>query len=235
MTARESGPPGRGPLRASTTRTTRATVPDADALTLDVDGVSLVVGGQLVDQAVEVTRPRRPRVPIEPDELTESMLRFWRFVELPAAPDRCAHWMGARDRWGYGQFRLSSGRLVLAHRVAVVWSTGQPIPTDLEVDHLCRVRLCVAPAHLDVVPGRVNVARGESVSAATMRAYDERGECARGHDLTVPGAWCVWWGDGHRRCCRACRDDRARERYNALRYPHQETRLFDLSASGAVS
>ena len=42
-----------------------------------------------------------------------------------------------------------------AHRIAAEIKSG-PIPFGYEVDHVCRQTLCVAPAHLSVVPAEVN-------------------------------------------------------------------------------
>lgn len=82
-------------------------------------------------------------------------------VEGPAT--ECWPW-GGRLHAGYGQ--VPSGRG--AHRVAYEWFVG-PIPTKLEIDHLCHNedlacrgnlecahRRCVNPAHLQAVTKSVN-------------------------------------------------------------------------------
>jgi HNH endonuclease len=217
MIPRESRPL-LGPAPETSLTTTRDTVTDAGVLALD--------GGSGESLNVVGVRPRRRRrVPILPDDLTEPvMLRFWRFVELPAEPAKCAQWTGGRDgRHGYGRFQLA-GRKVQAARVAWVWAHGESIPEGLEPDHLRRQRACVAPAHLELVTGRINTARGEGRSAATLRAFDERGECVNGHDLTLPGAWYTQPSTGHRRC-RVC--DWVRRRAWE-RWGQQDARLFDL-------
>jgi hypothetical protein len=40
---------------------------------------------------------------------------------------------------------------LLAHRVAWVAATGESLHSQLTIDHLCNVRLCVNPAHLEPV------------------------------------------------------------------------------------
>lgn len=71
----------------------------------------------------------------------------------------CWLWTGQiAQRTGYGQTRVRS-RKVGAHRAMYEREVG-PIPDGLELDHLCRVRVCVNPAHLEAVTRSVNVQRG---------------------------------------------------------------------------
>lgn len=102
--------------------------------------------------------------------------------------DECWVWTGTRNRQGYGQFR--DGRMVKAHRWIWEYHNG-PIPEELELDHLCRIRACVNPAHLEPVTHRDN-------SRRTMK-----GLCRRSHPLEGPDAD-VRVGKGGARVCRAC-------------------------------
>ncbi len=61
--------------------------------------------------------------------------------------DGCWIWTGALDRGGYGLFK---SRQVMAHRFAYELWVG-PIAEGLHIDHLCYVRPCVNPAHLEPV------------------------------------------------------------------------------------
>lgn len=92
--------------------------------------------------------------------------RFFAKVEIPVANGimddaaTCWRWTGARMSAGYGIFRVGHGLApVLAHRFSFELENG-PIPKDREIDHLCRNRLCVNPAHLDLVTRRENQRRG---------------------------------------------------------------------------
>ena len=59
----------------------------------------------------------------------------------------CHVWTGARFGTGYGQFKLD-GKTQLAHRVAWLWYTGSVAD---QVHHLCGVKACVNPEHLEAV------------------------------------------------------------------------------------
>lgn len=75
----------------------------------------------------------------------------------------CWLWTGGIDKSGYGLTKVYSSdgtrKTVAAHRVLYQMNRG-PIPTGLEIDHLCRVRCCVNPAHLEPVTRSVNIRRG---------------------------------------------------------------------------
>lgn len=63
------------------------------------------------------------------------------------------------DRLGYGVVKAPGGKNVGAHRVVYESLVG-PVPDGLELDHLCAVRNCVNPAHLEPVTHAENVRRG---------------------------------------------------------------------------
>ena len=96
------------------------------------------------------SRWRRTGDPLGRFQPTE--VRFWRFV---AKTDTCWLWTGATAS-GYGLFW--DERQVRAHRWAYESEVG-PIPEGLQLDHLCRVPLCVRPDHLEPVTGAENMRR----------------------------------------------------------------------------
>ena len=98
-------------------------------------------------------------------------LRFWRNVRA----DGCWLWRGATFKAGYGAFSVA-GHVALAHRLSYECWVG-PIPHGLEIDHLCRVRSCVNPLHLEAVTPRENMRRGAGHGSEAHcphgHAYDE--------------------------------------------------------------
>jgi hypothetical protein len=80
-------------------------------------------------------------------------------AKVAVASDGCWNWTGALSRNGYGRFGPQAGLTVGAHRFAYELLVG-PIPEGLDLDHLCRNRRCVNPAHLEPVGRSENLARG---------------------------------------------------------------------------
>jgi hypothetical protein len=80
-----------------------------------------------------------------------------RFNERVERTDDCWLWTGRLSGGGYGQFKVD-GRQVMVHRFSYEHFVG-PILEGLQLDHLCRVRNCVNPDHLEPVDRPTNVAR----------------------------------------------------------------------------
>ena len=71
----------------------------------------------------------------------------------------CWIWIGRNARNSdYGKIR-SGERTTVAHVVAYEQFVGR-VPNGLQLDHLCRVRRCINPEHLEPVTGSVNIQRG---------------------------------------------------------------------------
>jgi hypothetical protein len=90
--------------------------------------------------------------------------------------ETCWIWDGGRAGTGYGLFHSESGKTVPAHRYAYELLRGA-IPAGLELDHLCRVRDCVNPDHLELVTHAENLRRGNGWSGRNLR----KTHCVEGH------------------------------------------------------
>lgn len=111
-------------------------------------------------------------------------------------PGDCWLWVGRLSPKGYGEFSYLS-RCTRAHRTAYLLFVG-PIPDGLQLDHLCRVRHCVNPGHLEPVTCRENLLRSPETLATRQLA---RTSCPRGHGYTPENTRVR--PDG-RRECRTC-------------------------------
>lgn len=92
--------------------------------------------------------------------------------------DGCRVWQRSTTTNGYGQIRID-GRLVKVHRVVYEMQVG-PIPPGMQIDHLCRVRACCEPTHMEVVTNRENVLRGIGPTARNAA----KTHCLRGHPFS---------------------------------------------------
>lgn len=131
---------------------------------------------------------------------------FWRNVYINLDTG-CWCWRTGPDVNGYGRTSLN-GRRGLAHRVAYTALVG-PVPPHLDLDHLCRVRHCVNPGHLEPVTRRENTLRGRA-GRVNAELAAQRTHCGNGHERNDKNT--RYAADG-RRYCRACeREWRQRRR-----------------------
>jgi hypothetical protein len=81
------------------------------------------------------------------------------------------------------------GVRMYSHRYWYIKSKGE-IPEGLVLDHLCRVRNCINPEHLEAVTAKVNTQRG---------IYATKTHCIKGHEYTPENTY-----TGRQRRCRIC-------------------------------
>ncbi len=127
-------------------------------------------------------------------------LRFW--AKTVVQSNGCWLWTGSTIHNGYGAW-IPPGRVGtrLVHRRAYLALVGQ-IPEGLDLDHLCRVRNCCNPLHLEPVTRRENARRGEAgkLAAARQRA---KTHCKHDHELSGSNLYVCPRG---KRECRTCRN-----------------------------
>lgn len=127
--------------------------------------------------------------------------RFWAKVRKTPA---CWEWVGAVCSTGYGRFKTGYGRagtgnarIEWVHRYAYREFVG-PIPAGYHIDHLCRNRRCVRPAHLEAVTPQENVRR---TNPGANHKYRDR--CWHGH-LYTPSTVRYYGPDNRWRWCLTC-------------------------------
>jgi len=134
--------------------------------------------------------------------------KFWDKVEFGHGPGACWTWRAALDNHGYGRFnvgREGGYRVLGAHGLAYRLLVGE-VRDGLELDHLCRNRACVNPAHLEPVPHKTNMARG---------AWSAKTHCPRGHPYSGGNLHVATTGS---RSCRACRAAGEMRRVNRFKH-----------------
>ena len=110
----------------------------------------------------------------------------------------CWLWTTGKNRHGYGVVCWKA-KTQSAHRFVYYFLQGE-IPKGLELDHLCRVRECVNPKHLEPVTGIINNLRSNSWSGLNSR----KTHCGRGHPFKKENTYLV----RGERVCRECSRER---------------------------
>jgi hypothetical protein len=128
-----------------------------------------------------------------------------RFVEkYTVNEDGCWLWTASLDRRGYGQF-FDGSTMVKAHRFSLAMA-GQTLVQGLHVDHICRVRRCVNPDHLEQVEPAENWRRGAGLG---QQLWTPPPTCSQGHPRTPENTKKTKRGP----TCRLCFNEKARRRY----------------------
>lgn len=110
----------------------------------------------------------------------------------------CWAWTAATNGKGYGLISID-GSAKLAHRVVYMELAG-PIPDGMTIDHVCRNKRCVNPAHLDVV----------TVAENNRRAAETITTCRQGHRLEGDNLRIKQRSQGAQRVCVACAREASR-------------------------
>lgn len=120
----------------------------------------------------------------------------------------CWEWFHYIEPSGYAKLWIDR-RAVMAHRFSYEFHIG-PIPDGLEIDHLCRVRHCVNPYHLEPVTTAENVRR---MTAHRTPYQNLRDACPNGHPYDEANTILTKTG----RACSICKADANRAYYERNR------------------
>jgi len=126
--------------------------------------------------------------------------RFWAKVEKT---DSCWIWRGGIMGRGYGTFFVD-GVSHRVHRLAYRLLVGE-IEEELTVDHLCKIKICVNPSHMELVTRAEN----------SRRAFTGIVQCPKGHPYDESNT--IFHGPLRRnRKCRQCNNARRRKEFSAI-------------------
>lgn len=106
--------------------------------------------------------------------VAERLLKY----STPVTESGCVIWLGYTNEYGYGKITVDD-KAKWVHRVAYEVAKGR-IEKGLDIDHLCRVRCCINPNHLEAVTRRVNLLRGNTNTAM----HAAKVSCKRGHPFS---------------------------------------------------
>lgn len=147
--------------------------------------------------------------------------RFWGKVAR-AGYEECWVWLGRKNHSGYGLMTIER-KGVRAHRISFVLN-GSVIPEGYVIDHICRNRACVNPAHLRAVTKTVNTIENSYAVSAFNKV---KNHCPQGHPYSEENTRIQLRKSGIvSRICKAC------SRFYSLRYYHETAALKGADHAG---
>ena len=137
-------------------------------------------------------------------------------LSIPITECGCYAWLG-HDNHGYAIMTHGRGRNRKMERVTR-WLC-QPVPEELEVDHLCHQSWCVNRDHLEVVTHAENIARHAAWVKKNRTHCEKHGELLR--------------NNGRVRVCRQCKNEYQNKKRNH-KYPHKGQRKLVCDDCGGL-
>jgi hypothetical protein len=148
-------------------------------------GGSLGGGGQLVPlKSLSARKRLRARSEKMQKKYQEDQERFWSKVDKT---ETCWLWTAGKTHKGYGQFTTTVNQEETkwgSHRYSYELLVG-PIPDDLVLDHLCKIRHCVNPSHLEPVTLSENTRRGNAGKFNARKTHCPQGHPYSGDNLRM--------------------------------------------------
>lgn len=139
---------------------------------------------------------RRGYVPVGEERWSEERKLAKIEANISREPDGCWLWIGkSKTQDGYGLLKWR-GKSHRAHRFVYEMIKG-PIPGGAPLDHLCRVRACVNPDHLEPTTVRINTLRGDTLPARNAA----KTHCPQGHPYSEEN---TYRNPAGQRTCRTC-------------------------------
>lgn len=139
--------------------------------------------------------------------LSDIMRRYREEDRGHATP--CWIWAGYTNAKGYGYVHSEQG-LRQTHRLFYEQLIG-PIPEGKQIDHLCMVKSCCNPTHLEPVSPKENVRRAIAAGLSPVSKLIARTHCERGHAYTSENTY-FWAKKPNARMCReCCRENQRRQ------------------------
>lgn len=148
--------------------------------------------------------------------------------QIEKLQEHCWLFAGYKLPTGYGIMRITlndgTRHSRSPHRIMYEHHKGE-IPYRLDVDHLCRVRCCINPDHLEAVSRAENVHRG-------LRGLLSNPDnvCKKGHKLTPENSVIRTQVSGSPgRYCKTCHAERTRRKIDEARIRNETiSRVLDL-------
>lgn len=111
----------------------------------------------------------------------------------------CWEWQGRLNSNGYGWAQRGPGHKPrVVHRIIWEHTHNEPVPSGMQLDHLCRNRRCCNPDHMEVVTASENTKRQDHHNR-------RKTHCIRGHEYTEENTRIT----NGKRACKEC--DRIRK------------------------
>ncbi len=120
--------------------------------------------------------------------------RLW---EKANKTETCWLWTAYINKFGYGVIGTYDKKTALAHRVSFELTKG-PIPEGLEINHLCEVKNCINPDHLEAITRAEHILKTDFQGGKYQK---NKTHCVNGHSFQETDVYIT--KEGHRKC-RAC-------------------------------